>query len=116
LTPFSFGLQYQRRLAVYFFVSMERKRAPDTPRLAKLFRGYAHRDHARHRQALEPIFLNHFPEWSKSLQQTLETTLGIPINACTPGSRSGSKTQLGGPGISKLMVRITASSAKRRRE
>jgi hypothetical protein len=56
---------------------MERKRAPDTLRLGKLFRGHAHRDYARHRQALEPIFSNHFPEWSRYSQQTLETALGI---------------------------------------
>jgi hypothetical protein len=95
---------------------MEGKRAPDTHCLGKLFRGHAHREYARHRQALELIFSNHFPEWPRSSQRTLETTLGIPINAGTPGSKSGSKAQLGGPGISKFMVRIIASSATRRRE
>jgi hypothetical protein len=74
-----FSLSTKTTSAIYpIFSPYAEKDGSTRHPLIKLFGGHVHRDYARPRQVIESIFTTHFPEWSRSHDQTTDTAKGIP--------------------------------------
>jgi hypothetical protein len=75
---FVFSVEIESLLAVYFSISMGKRRTPYTGRLTRLFPGHPCRDYIRHRNAIESIFASIFPSWPPISCRTIKQATGIP--------------------------------------
>jgi hypothetical protein len=57
---------------------MGKRPSPKSSYLDAAFPWHPRRDYARHRDAIERIFTSSLPEWSRSSQRAIQTTIGIP--------------------------------------